>query len=233
LDFHAIDFRCIDFFLNQKNREMKRLLLLFLLAGLHGAALGQDFPRLTYWRMGLFYQTGHERYASVGGSDSNLGHTAGFEAYVNPAYPGFDDSDPLLVGWSLNGWLGWNFTRSQLSAYGLDIGVWSSYQLTEKLEVGVQYSFLGVYAFESASHLGSAIRPAVRFGRFQCTLARSGSRAVYGWLAPKDTRYLSAQHSAELAWSFSPKFMLAGRILGYRSNGGKVRELRLSAALRM
>jgi hypothetical protein len=203
---------------------MQKITFILLATVFYVNASAQDINRLSFDRLGLFYQNGNAGYQSV---KSPLGHTIGLEGYVNPVYNGYDEDDAFNLGYSLNAYTGWNVTTKKLSSDGLDIGVWGAYLFSPDFELGLQYSFLGYYVFQNASQAGSSIHPALRFKKLQLTLGRSGKGIFYGCIVPRQSDQLTAQNSVELSYFISKKFVLGGRLTGYEFGGTKTNEFRI------
>lgn len=185
----------------------KVILLLILLSAQWTMA---QSPRLSFWRTSAFYETGSTK--ALDGTTNSVGNAAGVEINVNPTYDGFETGDKIVVGWSLNGTFGYNFLQRSLRPWRFDIGFWGGYMVTDDIEVGMQYCFLGVYAWQTYQVFGSTISPAVKYKNFQLTLSRAGDGALTGCFVPRFNS--DAIHSGELMYCFK-QFMVGGRVTSY------------------
>jgi len=190
----------------------KKLFLMLALTTVARTAFCQDEQRrLSYWRYSGFYETG--KVSTTDGGTSNAGNAFGIEINVNPMYDGIDTGDKFVLGWSLNGTFGFNFSKTTLRPVSLDMGVWGGYQLNDDIEFGLQYCFLGVYGLQTTQLAGSKLSPAVRFRNFQLTLARSGDGMIRGCFVPRFDN--NAIHSAEFAYYFK-NFIIGTRLNHYK-----------------
>ncbi|MFN0031609.1 MAG: hypothetical protein ACKVOR_05565 [Flavobacteriales bacterium] len=191
--------------------------------------------RLTFDRMGLLYETGKQTAPDPNTKEmvtSSLGQSLGLQIHVNPTYDQVDDEDRFLLGWSLDLDLGFNITEKHLAPYAFDIGIWGAYMITDDLEVGAQYCFLGAYSYQSVAHFGASFSPAVRFKRFQLTALRRGAGAIRGCFAPKDPADNFPQHSLELMYYLGNNWLVGARTSWYHpmSEERNVSEFRVCIA---
>jgi hypothetical protein len=214
--------------MNVLNSQPNKILflLLVLMTSAQIALCQDDKPRLSYWRSGGFYETGNANTSDRG--KSKVGNAVGIEINVNPVYEGADNGEKLVLGWSLNGTFGFNFTKKQLRPVSLDLGVWSAYQLNDDIEFGLQYCFLGVYGFQNTQFAGSKLSPAVKFKNFQLTFARSGDGFIRGCFVPRFDN--NAIHSAEFAY-YVKKFIIGTRLNHYKFGYTTTDEFRIFFAV--
>lgn len=209
---------------------MKNLTLLFVLLLLCNYSIGQSTKekgRISYSRVGLFYET------EMLGNGENNGTTLGFELSFNPTYGDYRPEERFNLGWSLNLLMGWNFEGQNLGPYRYDIGIWGGYLINEHIEVGAQYCFLGAYAYQNASAFGSSLNPAVKVGPVQLIWYRAGAGAFYGWFIPKYASEQSTANGFELSSDFFKGLIIGGRINTYERGGNRSNEVRFFAAINM
>lgn len=185
-------------------------LIIFFLCGINElhAQKSKEIQRLSFWRMGLLYETGNTDNPTTGGKES-IGSAYGIELNINPVYPGSEGNDKANIGWTLNSSFGYNTTSKNLRPYNFQIGFWGGYLLSDKVELGLQYCFLGVYGYQKMAHFGSHMSLAARVGKMQITTGRSGAGAIVGFISPRfdDT----PQHFIEASY-----FVYSGITIGAR-----------------
>lgn len=169
--------------------------------------------RLTFGEWAAFYSNGSTQYNN--GSSSSSGHTVGLIAYWNVPYESFEDKD-FVLGWNANFAGGWNLTKSRAGRYDLDIGLWSSKLIKKDIEVGAQYSFLGIYCYQDMAFFGSSVQAAVRITDFQVTYSREGEGVFIGWASPKSKDIYA--NSVGVKYFFGKNLFLGGRFTKYPFN---------------
>ncbi|WP_182995271.1 hypothetical protein [Pelobium manganitolerans] len=157
------------------------LLLILCHLGIITASNAQDKSRLSFSEFSAYYSNGT---MSGGSKKTAIGNTVGLVANYNAPYKDYDENE-LVLGYSANFCGGWNLTKGKAARYGADIGIWSSKLLTKNVEVGAQYSFLGVYSYQNISFFGSSFQAAVKIFGAQLTYSREGEGAIFGFIKPK------------------------------------------------
>lgn len=172
--------------------------------------------RLTFGEWAAFYSNGSTQ-DNIGntGKTSPSGSTVGLIAYWNVPYESFEDKD-FVLGWNANFAGGWNLTKSRAGRYDLDIGFWSSKLIKKDIEVGVQYSFLGIYCYQDMAFFGSSAQAAVRVTDFQVTYSREGEGVFIGWASPKNKNMYANSIGAK--YFFGKNLFLGGRFTKYPFN---------------
>jgi len=172
--------------------------------------------RLTFSEWAAYYSNGKETYnLGSGNTTASLGNTVGLLAYWSAPYKDYND-DELVLGWNANFGAGWNVTKGKVAQYNADIGFWSSKLINKYVEVGVQYSFLGVYCYQNISFLGSSFQAAVRVTDVQATYSREGEGVFIGWLKPKSP--MSYVNSIGAKYFIGKNVFLGGRYTSYKFN---------------
>lgn len=173
--------------------------------------------RLTFSEWAAYYSNGKETYnlGAGGNTSSPLGNTVGLLAYLSAPYKDYND-DELVLGWNANFGAGWNVTKGKVARYNADIGFWSSKLINKYVEVGAQYSFLGVYCYQNISFLGSSFQAAVRVTDVQATYSREGEGVFIGWLKPKFPN--SSANSIGAKYFIGKNVFVGGRYTSYKFN---------------
>lgn len=206
---------------------LKLILFVTLYCNVAQAQATKERARISYARVGLFYET-----AMLGNGENN-GTTLGFELFVNPTYSDYIPEERFNLGWSLNLLMGWNFEGDNLAPYRYDIGIWGGYLINDFIEVGAQYCFLGAYAYQNASAFGSSLNPAVRVGPAQFIWYRAGTGAFYGWFIPKYASEQTTANGFELSFDLFHGLVLGSRFNTYARGGYRSNEVRFFAAINL
>lgn len=189
--------------------------------------------RLSFFRSGLFYETGTQKTTNPDGSYS-FGPATGLDISVNPTYDQVDPKDAFNLGWSLNCVMGYNFKEKRIRPYVFNIGLWGGYMLNDNIEIGAQYGFLGVYGYQNWDVFGSHISPAIRIQNLQLVYGRSGDGIGYGCIKPRFGG--KVQHYFEASYFVYHGLMLGARLTSYTramSGPNDVREYRFFVAMNL
>ncbi len=194
------------------------------------AAKSNEIQRLSFFRMGLLYETGTKKSYNPDQSYS-FGPATGVDISVNPPYNYDSEKEPATLGWSLNCVMGYNFKEKQIRPYVFNTGFWGAYMFNDNLELGLQWCFLGVYGYQDRAHFGSHISPAIRIQKLQIMLGRSGAGAIIGCFKPRFNDY--PQHYIEASYFVYEGLTLGGRYTAYRWGVSDTREIRIFVAMNM
>lgn len=199
---------------------MKRTALVFTISFLFTALVKAQSKssenRLTFSEWAGYYSNGSSTTnLGAGETTEAIGHSIGLLAFWTAPYKDYDKDD-LVLGWNFNVGGGWNLAKSKVARYNADIGFWSSKLISKNVEVGTQYSFLGIYCYQNISFFGSSFQAAVRVANVQATYSREGEGVFTGWLKPQyPTSYTNALGAK---YFIGNKFFVGGKFTKYRWN---------------
>lgn len=205
------------------------LIVLISVKPLESKPFKDDGPRLTFSRGSLAYLTGKQNSKNSG--VEKLGHGAAIEILINPPYG--DEDEDLVIGWTWNNRIGWNFTRGNLCGFGEDIGFWGAKRIGRDMEAGMQYSFIGYNVYQNISFFGSKIQGAFRWKNLQFTYTREGAGVFYGCIKTKYSDDMSNVHGLELAYLTKKGIFGSVRNVYYRMGDNKTAETHISLDIAM
>lgn len=209
------------------------LILLWILLSVHTKVeckiRDDSGPRLTFSRFSMAYLTGRQN--SLNRGVETLGHGAGIEILINPPYG--DEDEDLVIGWTWNNRIGWNFTKGNLCSFGEDIGFWGAKRIGSNMEAGMQYSFIGYNVYQNISFFGSKIQGAFRWKNLQFTYTREGAGVFYGCIKTKYGKDMSNVHGLELAYLTKKGIFGSLRNVYYRMGENKTAETHISIGIAM
>lgn len=163
--------------------------------------------RLTFTELAAYYSNGNKTYNyGAGDVTEPFGSAVGLVAYLSDTYQDYKDNE-LVLGYNANFAAGWNVTKGKVARYNADIGFWTSKLINKNIEVGAQYSFLGIYCYQDISFFGSSFQVAARVADVQATYSREGEGVFIGWLKPK---YPNSNANTIGAKYFFGKYMFVG-----------------------
>lgn len=147
------------------------------------------YNRLTFTEWAAYYGNGNYNTDDVGSGSQQkqIGNTFGLIASWNEPYSSTSDNAKFTLGWTAKFSAGWNFSTRKAAKYNAEIGFWGSQLIAPNIEVGLQYSFLGIYSYQNISFFGSSLETALRVYNFQASYSRDGEGAFSGCISSKSS----------------------------------------------
>lgn len=150
----------------------------------------EDEKRLNFSEWGAYYGNGTATNTIGTSTDKHsIGNTVGLIANNCIPYDLSIKDENLMVGWSAKFAAGWNLTTQKAAKWDAEIGIWASRAITNHIEVGLQYSFMGVYSYQNISFFGSSMEAAIRAYDFQLSYSRDGEGVFSGCISPKTSGF--------------------------------------------